>query len=141
MLFEPSIRVEVSRPIKSGIKLVGKCKQLGHKVYLMSNMDTEFVELLKEKYPDIFDQFDGIIISADVKKLKPYNDIYTYAIKTYKLNPATCYLIDDQEENIHGAHRHGITGIQCDFHNYRSVRNELRKNGVLPPLKKKNVKT
>lgn len=139
MLFDPSIRVQVSKPIKSGIKLVEKCKRLGHKVYLMSNMDSEFVTLLKDKYPDIFNLFDGIIISADVKKLKPYKDIYTHALNAYNINPTTCYLIDDQEENIHGAHRHGITGIQCDFHHYRLVRDELRQHGVLPPLKKKKV--
>ncbi|MFI5332764.1 MAG: HAD-IA family hydrolase [Candidatus Babeliales bacterium] len=137
MLFDPEIRADVSKPIKAGVKLVERCKRLGHKVYLMSNMDIEFVDLLKEKYPEIFDQFDGVIISADVKKLKPYRDIYTHTLKKYKINPATCYLIDDQEENIQGAHRHGITGILCDFHHYKEVRNELRKYGVLPPLKKK----
>lgn len=137
MLFDPAIRTEVSKPIKAGVKLVERCKQLGHKVYLMSNMDIEFVDLLKEKYPEIFSTFDGVIISAEVKALKPYRDIYDHILSTYKIDPATCYLIDDQEENIHGAHRHGITGIWCDFHHYKEVRDKLRNYGVLPPLKKK----
>lgn len=139
MLFDPEVRCSISKPIKAGVKLVERCKNLGHKVYLMSNMDSEFIILLKNKYPEIFDLFDGIIISGDVKALKPYKDIYTRMLSKYNLDPSTCYLIDDQEENILGARRHGITGILCDYNHYRDVRNELRALKVLPPLKKKTT--
>ncbi len=139
MIFDVDTRCKMYKPIKSGIKLLKKCKDLNHKVYLLSNMDSEFVELLKEKHPDIFGLFDGIVVSADVKAIKPYNSIYSQLIASHNLDPSICYMIDDQPENIEGAKNAGMHGIQCDFNHYKAVRNELRECKVLPKLKQKKL--
>lgn len=136
LLFDPTKRCKLYKPIKKGIALLKECKKLGHKVYLVSNMDTELIDLLKKEYPDIFSLFDGLIISAALGTMKPYPSIYEYTLSTYAINPATCYLIDDRYENIVGAESVGIQGIHCNFKTYKDVYRTLRSHGILPNKRK-----
>ena len=131
LLFDPTMRSMMYYPIKSGVQLVKQCKQAGHRVYLLSNMDTEFMDLLIAKHPHIFDLFDGIVVSAQAKAIKPYGPIYKSFLKTYALHPSNCYLIDDQEENLEGAKKFGIKGIHCDDKDFGFVKKELKRFNLL----------
>ncbi len=132
MMFDPEIRCEIYRPLKKGINLLKVCKSLGHKVYLLSNMDSELIQLLQQKYPDVFALFDGVIISADIKMIKPNADIYLHTLKQFNINPLECYFIDDQKENITGAKRLKICAIHHDQHKTKKTYRRLIKHGVLP---------
>jgi FMN phosphatase YigB (HAD superfamily) len=136
MMFDPKLRCSFYRQIKQGVSMVKQCKEHGHKVYLLSNMDSEFIKLYQDKHPELFDLFDGVIISADVKAIKPYKQIYDYTLATYRMDPERSYFIDDQSENIIGAQESGITGIQCDFRRYKDVARALKNHGVLGSVKK-----
>jgi len=83
-----------------------------HKMYLLSNIDNETFSLLREKYKDVFDLFDGIMISAQVESCKPESKIYETFFDKFKLNPKECYFIDDQPENIDGGQKFGMDGVQ-----------------------------
>lgn len=131
MMFDPQIRCDLYQPIKRGIKLAQQCKQAGNKVYLLSNMDTDLINLLSAKHPDIFELFDGIIISADVNAMKPHKDIYEYTLATYHLDPERSYFIDDEQENIEGAQQVGITGIHCNYKHYKKIKHQLKELGLL----------
>ncbi len=131
LIFDPEVRADIYKPIKDGIELVRACKKRGHEVYLISNMDTQLIELLKKEYPDIFNLFDGTIISADIKTIKPYPDIYMYTLIAHNLHPADCYLIDDQHENLRGAEAVGIKGFLCDHRKYDDLVKEMMKAGLI----------
>lgn len=131
MMFDPETRCDLYEPIHKGVRLLKRCKKLGHNVYLLSNMDTELIDLLKEKHADIFNLFDGIIISADVQMLKPHRSIYDHLLREYELDADTCYFIDDSPENITGARHAGITAVHCDPTRYHTVFKELKDFGVL----------
>lgn len=141
LAFDPEVRAEIYKPIKKGVDLVKACKKRGHEVYLISNMDTKLIELLHEMHPEIFDLFDGKIISAEINTIKPYPDIYMYTLLNYNLDPDNCYLIDDQHENLRGAEVVGIDGFLCDHRKYKNVIKAMKKEGLLEKanLKKKNV--
>lgn len=131
LVFDPEVRSEIYKPIKDGIDLVRACKKRGHEVYLISNMDTQLIELLKELHPEIFELFDGTVISADINTIKPYPDIYMYTLLAYNLRADRCYLIDDQEENIRGAQEVGIKGFLCNHRKYSDVVKEMIKEGLI----------
>jgi len=96
---------------------VKQYKQAGHKLYILSNFDTESYLLLQKKYAQFFALFDGIVISGDIHQAKPKPDIYRYLLETYQLNPAECIFIDDRIENrIMGEQ----LGISCFFKQRRS---------------------
>jgi putative hydrolase of the HAD superfamily len=141
LVFDPEVRAEIYKPIKKGVDLVKSCKKRGYEVYLISNMDTKLVELLQEMHPEIFELFDGKIISAEVNTIKPYPDIYMYTLLNYNLDPDNCYLIDDQHENLLGAEAVGIDGFLCDHRKYKNVVKAMKKEGLLEKanLKKKHV--
>lgn len=132
LIFDPQTRCSIYHPIKQGVELLKQCKALGHRVYLLTNMDCEFMDQIKNKHPKIFELFDGIIVSAEVKALKPYPGIYKHLLKKYDLHPSQCYLIDDQAENIVGARNLGLHAIRCEDKNFAAVRKELKKLMVLP---------
>jgi len=128
--FNPKTLAAVSHPIKEGIALLKDChKQQRHKLYIISNWDKESFEIIFKKYPEIFDLFDGIVISGIAQEIKPNKGIYEYLLNTYNLQPKECIFIDDQEENIFTAETLGIKGILCK--NFADVRKTLQSYGVL----------
>jgi putative hydrolase of the HAD superfamily len=131
LVFDPAIRADIYKPIKKGVELVRACKKRGHEVYLISNMDTQLIELLKKLHPEIFELFDGTIISADIKTIKPYPDIYMYTLLAFNLNPNHCYLIDDQNENLDGAKAVGMNGFLCNYRKYGDLVKEMIKEGLI----------
>ncbi|TET06052.1 HAD family phosphatase [Candidatus Dependentiae bacterium] len=98
---------------KDGAELVQKCIKYGHKVFILSNMDAESFDVLCRQYPDFFDLFDGVVVSAKVHLIKPDPAIFRYLLDTYQLDPQETVFIDDQEENVKAAETVGIHAIQC----------------------------
>lgn len=111
MIFTPHHFVNSRKISAAGIAFIKKCKKEGHKVYGLSNWDPESFVLLKEKYPQLFDLFDGIIISGHVKANKPHATIYTTLLEQYQLTPEHCWFIDDQKENIEAAQKLGMNAV------------------------------
>lgn len=99
--------------IKKTVKFIKECKANGFGVYILSNWDSESFELFKNMHPELFDLFDGIVISGDVHLIKPDPQIYQLIIDTYNLDPKTIVFIDDQVENIKAAQKFGIYSILC----------------------------
>lgn len=100
--------------------LIKKLKnQHKHKVFLLTNIDSDTIAELKKDYKSLFSLFDGIVASCDHHLMKPQPAIYYYLLKTYKLDPSHCVFIDDQKENVLAAEKTGMKGIQytgfCSF--------------------------
>ena len=55
--------------------------------------------------------FEGVVVSSDVKMIKPNPAIYEYILKTYNLNPVECLFIDDVKANVEAAEAAGIKGF------------------------------
>lgn len=111
MIFTPEHFINSRKVSAAGIAFIKKCKKEGHKVYALSNWDSESFALLKEKHSQLFDLFDGIIISGHIKANKPHNTIYEALLTQYALNPQDCWFIDDQKENIAAAQQLGINAV------------------------------
>lgn len=111
MIFTPKQFVATRTVSTAGISFIKKCKRLGHGVYALSNWDSESFELLKQKYPELFTLFDGIVISGDTNTLKPTSSIFQTLLARYCLIAEHCWFIDDQKENVLAAQKLGINGI------------------------------
>ena len=88
------------------LKLV---QEKGYHTYILSNACNRFYHY----FPKQFDlkTFDGVVVSSDVKMIKPYPEIYEYILKTYELNPAQTLFIDDMEANVEAARGAGMKGF------------------------------
>lgn len=98
-------------PMIDGMEdIVRDVKKSGKKLYLLSNFNPR---LRTEPYP-ILSEFDALVISGEINKVKPDRAIYDYLLATYALNPEECIFIDDNSANIAMAESLGITGYLFD---------------------------
>ena len=114
-------------PVAGMAELVEELKNNGYGIYLLSNASIR----QHEYWPQIpgWQFFDGKIISADEKVMKPHPDYYLRALEKFGLTPGECFFIDDVPANIEGALYCGIPGVV--FHkDAKLLRLQLRAAGV-----------
>ncbi len=115
-------------PVPGMKELVAEIKELGYGIYLLSNANIQ-----QCKYHDRIpgtEYFDGRIVSAECKLIKPQREIYQLLLDTYNLQAQECLFIDDSPLNVEGAYCAGIRGIVFDDDLPR-LRQELREAGVM----------
>ena len=95
-----------------------------YKSGLLSNAFSDLREVLTHEWK-LLDAFDEMVISAEVHLVKPDKRIYRLALKRLGVEPAQAVFIDDMLENVDGARRVGMKGIQ--FQNREQALGELHK--------------
>ena len=108
--------------------LVRTLKANGYGVYLLSNASMDFFER-KAGIPAL-QWFDGCLISAEVRQIKPEPEIYQSFFARFSLQPETCFFIDDVQANIDGAARCGMPGYCYDHTRFDALLQALRCAGV-----------
>lgn len=108
-------------------ELIAELKEKGYKIYLLSNASYRqhdyWPKLPASRY------FDGTLVSADVKLVKPQPEIYRLLCETFSLVPDECVFIDDAINNAEGAFLCGMHPIV--FHDdVNELRERLRELGV-----------
>ena len=108
-------------------ELIEELKGLGCGIYLLSNASLRQHEYWPRVPASRF--FDGTLISADVKLVKPQPEIYRQLFTRFSLRPEECFFIDDAINNIEGAYVCGMPGAV--FHDDPAeLRHRLREAGV-----------
>lgn len=100
-------------PFEKMYGFVETLKAKGYGIYLLSNASSDFHE--RRSGIPALSLFDGVIISADHKLLKPEKEIYEKLYETFSLKPEECFFIDDVQANIDGAKATGMDG-HCYYH-------------------------
>lgn len=107
--------------------LIREIRDLGYGLYVLSNA-TSFLHDYFHRLP-AFDCFQGLIVSADWKLLKPERAIYDKLFAVYGLCPEECFFIDDSPLNIDGARCAGMPGTVF-FGDMQRLRRELNEAGI-----------
>lgn len=124
-LFDENI-YDCLKAIDKNIALLPKLKE-NYNLYIISNFHLKAFENIYEKW-DFFKSFDGKIISAYHKLMKPEPEIYQLLLDTYSLKANECLFIDDVAENIVGAKNIGMNGIQLVDYNF--LEEKLKEYGI-----------
>ena len=113
--------------VEGSFELVRERKELGYNLFLLSNASLRQHEYWPRVRASRY--FDGTLISADVKVIKPQPEIYRLFLDTVALKPEECFFIDDSNYNIEGALNSGMSG--AIFHgDMGQIRARLREAGV-----------
>lgn len=108
--------------------LIRELKSKGYGIYLLSNASIR----LREYFGRIpgSDCFDGLLVSAEEKLLKPQHEIFETLCSRFSLRPEECFFIDDSALNIEGAICAGLTGtiFRGDT---EALRKEMKEMGLL----------
>ena len=90
-------------------RIVEELKASGYALYLLSN-----ASLAHHQYGPRFPVsscFDGVLISADLRLIKPMDEIYTAFLRQFQLRAEECVFIDDLPVNVAGAVAGGWKGL------------------------------
>ena len=110
-------------PIEPTVKLLRELRERrGLRLYGLSNMSEAIFAYLHGRH-DFFKLFDGIVVSAAVKLLKPEPAIYEHLRERFELDFSESVFIDDLQRNVESARRAGLPAIQ--FETTDQVRREL----------------
>lgn len=99
---------EWMEPITEMDALIHDLKNRGLRIYLCSNASLAFFQYY-QTIPGI-QYFDGLLVSAEEKCIKPNAEIYQRLFEKFQLKPEECFFIDDMSENIAGGKRCGMDG-------------------------------
>jgi HAD superfamily hydrolase (TIGR01509 family) len=126
IILDPNATASMIEPIKSTINLAQKLKSAGYSIYIFANAPAELYTAIEKKYPDIINIFDGVVISSNIKTIKPDVAIFDHLFATHNLQPEYCILIDDLPETVIAAKQ---LGMQAFVHDKNLV-GKLKKCGV-----------
>jgi putative hydrolase of the HAD superfamily len=92
------------------VKLMRALHQRGIPLYCLSNMPASIYERLRIRHA-FWDVFRGIVISGEVRMIKPEPEVFTHLLDRYALRAEESVFIDDLPDNIEAARRVGLHTI------------------------------
>lgn len=119
----------IAGPLQGTVDLLLPLQHAGFELHGLSNWSSEKFAGVRATYP-FFELFDTILLSGDVKLIKPDPRIYQALLARIARSAGECLFIDDAEENITAARTLGFETIR--FESSEQLRQELQQRGLLP---------
>lgn len=113
--------------IEDSVAVLEELKARGERVYGITNFSREKWAECLIRFP-FLQSFDGVIVSAHERVIKPDPAIYRILFERYDLTPQDCIFIDDSAKNIETARALGMKGIH--FVEPIDLRAELARHGI-----------
>ena len=115
-------------PVEGMEELLKECTEKGLKLYLLSNASVAqpiyWLRIPGHQY------FEGTVVSALEKCVKPNRRLYEILLNRYELDPRECLFIDDVKANVEAGEALGIKGYLFDG-NTAALREFLMRNSIL----------
>jgi len=118
----------VTGAIPGTVDILHELKGKGYPLYGLSNWSAETFPRARHKY-SFFDLFDEIILSGDVKLIKPDPAIFNLLLNKIRYTAPECLLIDDSQANIDTAKKLGFVTIH--FTSPERLQTELKRLKLL----------
>jgi glucose-1-phosphatase len=99
-----------------------------YRLILLSNTNVIHLEMVRQTYP-LLRHFHDMVLSYEVKAMKPDPRIYHEAVARARCLPEECFYTDDIAENVEGARLAGIDAVQ--FESAEQIQRELRARGIV----------
>lgn len=96
--------------IEASVTVLADLKAKGEPVYAITNFSREKWAECLIRFPFLH-SFDGVVVSAHERLLKPDPAIYRVLLERYRLDAGECIFIDDSEKNVQGARSVGMQAV------------------------------
>jgi putative hydrolase of the HAD superfamily len=93
------------------VALLRSLHRRGIPLYCLSDMPVSVYAHVRLRH-EFWDAFSGIVISGEVKLMKPEREVFELLLTRFKLDPRQTVFIDDFLVNIEGARAVGLHAIQ-----------------------------
>jgi glucose-1-phosphatase len=84
-----------------------------YRLLVLSNTNAIHFAMVRRNYP-VLRHFDDLVLSYEVKAMKPAPAIYQEAIARARCRPEECFYTDDIPAYVEGARRQGIDAVQFE---------------------------
>jgi len=118
----------VPGPIPGTTDLLWDLKRRGNPVYCITNFSVDKLDRARERF-DVLNAFDGIVISGEVRLVKPDPAIYRRLLDDNGLKAEDTVFIDDVQKNVDGARAVGMHAVR--FVDADTLRRDLIGYGML----------
>jgi 2-haloacid dehalogenase len=112
----------VPGPIHDTVEILAELRERQTPLYALTNWSHETFPIARPRFP-FFEWFEGIVVSGEVRLVKPDARIYRHLLDTHGLQAEDCLFIDDSPANVAGANAVGITGLH--FQSPERLREDL----------------
>jgi putative hydrolase of the HAD superfamily len=108
------------QPKPHTVALIERLARQGVPLYCLSNMPASTFAYLREQHA-FWPAFSGIVISGEIKMMKPEREIFEYLLDRFDLAPAESVFVDDHLPNIEAARAIGLHTVlfrdaqQCEL--------------------------
>jgi glucose-1-phosphatase len=99
-----------------------------YRLILLSNTNVIHLEMVRQTYP-LLRHFHDMVLSYEVKAMKPDPRIYHEAVARARCLPEECFYTDDIAENVEGARSAGVDAVR--FESAEQIQRELRARGIV----------
>jgi 2-haloacid dehalogenase len=118
----------VAGPIPGTADLLWELKRRGVPVYCITNFSADKLHRARQRFDEL-NAFDGIVVSGEVRLLKPDAAIYRRLLDQHGIRAEETLFIDDVERNVEGARAVGMHAVR--FVDAATLRNDLIAYGLL----------
>lgn len=118
----------ITGSINGTVEILHALKQKKYNLYGLSNWSTETFPIVCDEFP-FLNLFNGIILSGEVKLIKPDYAIYELCLKMTGAPADDCLFIDDSQANINTAKEMGFDTIR--FTSPENLKSELQFRKIL----------
>jgi glucose-1-phosphatase len=98
-----------------------------YRLVLLSNTNAIHFEMVRANYP-ILRHFHELVLSYEVKAMKPQPEIFRAAIERAGCLPEECFYTDDIPQFVEAARREGIDAVQ--FRSAEQIQEALKARGI-----------
>ena len=95
--------------VKGMRELVQSYKEKGHRIALLSNVDSHHAALIRNY--GYYKDFSPVVLSCEIGVDKPDPRAYKIMLDQVNVDPKNCIFIDDKQENVDAAKALGIDAI------------------------------
>lgn len=99
-----------------------------YRLVLLSNTNALHFEMLRGAYAHLLRHFDTLVLSYEVKAMKPNEEIFRAAIAAAQCRPEECFYTDDIAAYVEEARRLGIDAVQ--FESREQIEGAMRERGI-----------
>ncbi len=99
-----------------------------YRLLLLSNTNVIHFEGIRRNYPLLLRHFHGLILSYEVKAMKPCPEIFEKAVALAGCRPEECFYTDDIAAYVEGARAVGIDAVE--FQSAAQIQAELEARGI-----------
>jgi 2-haloacid dehalogenase len=112
----------VSHPYKESVDIMESLIAQGRDVTMLTNFAADTFAQAREIFP-FLNKPRGVTVSGEIRLIKPDVAIYEKHARDFDLDPAATIFIDDNADNVKGAHAAGWQAVQ--FIDAKMLRQDL----------------